>query len=536
MTEELAKQDPNIARLQESYRQVPYLSQAYSQSHPDRLATLGRIFNMYPAPISKCRVLELGCASGGNIIPMAYFLPESEFVGIELSEGHVTTGLKTIKDLGLSNIRIEHGNILEVDASWGSFDYIICHGVFSWSPESVQDKILSVASENLAEQGIAYISYNTYPGWHMREMIRHMMLYHSNQFTEPDQRLSQAKAFIDFLAGAVAKDTNDPYGFLLKNELECLKSSGDWYIFHDYMEVVNTPIYFHQFIEWAEKHGLQYLAEADFSVMFSGFSDEISNTIEQVSQDIIQKEQYMDFLRNRLFRQTLLCKKELNLKRMLDAESLSGLLVFSSTSPETDSVDLSFGKMQKFRTPDGMFIETENPVIKTSLKILNKYWPKALTFNILLEKCIEEMKAALGSDAIENKDWRKELGRGMLHCYVSGAIGLRTWQGDFAANVSKQPKVNDLTIYQINHHQCIVNQRHEIVNTDSLAQHLIPMLDGTNDKDDMLKHLTKLAENRTFTLTQYDVPLTDSEKIRQSIDSSIDRILLSLANATLLTS
>ena len=528
-------QDPNIDKLQQSYTEVPYYSQAYSNSHPDRLATLGRIFNLSPAPITHCRVLELGCAGGGNIIPMAYFLPESEFYGIELAEGHVQAAQKSVHDLGLKNVRIQHGNILDVDASWGLFDYVICHGVFSWVPEIVQDKILSIASENLTEHGIAYISYNTYPGWHMRDMIRHMMLYHSNQFEGPDQRIGQAKAFIDFLAGALGNNANDPYANFLKNEIENIKSSGDWYIFHDYLEVVNTPIYFHQFIDRAEKNGLQYLADASFSMMFnSDFSEDINSTLEKVSHNIVQKEQYMDFLRNRQFRQTLLCKKNRDLKRMLDSENLAGLLIASPSHPEEGSIDLTSGKMQKFQTPDGSLVETENPVIKVALAILEQNWPKSVEFEVLLDKSIVEMKQALGVDTVENQDWKKELGRGLLHCFVSGVIDFSTWQGNSIRNVSSQPKVNDLTIYQIANYIGVVNCRHETVNMDTLARHLIPILDGTKSKEDMLNHLTAMAVNKIFTVSKYDLPITDPEQIRQSIGQSIDNILKSLVNASLL--
>jgi hypothetical protein len=31
-------------------------------------------------PVTRCRVLELGCASGGNLIPMAGTLPDCRFV------------------------------------------------------------------------------------------------------------------------------------------------------------------------------------------------------------------------------------------------------------------------------------------------------------------------------------------------------------------------------------------------------------------------------------------------------------------------
>ncbi len=173
--------DPN------SYDEVPYSHQPYPQSHPDRLATLGRLFGLSPSPITHCRVLELGCARGGNLIPMAFHLPNSEFIGVELSARQAEMARKTVQDLNLDNVRVENASILDVDRSWGTFDYIISHGVYSWVPEEVQDRILTISSRNLAPQGIAYISYNTYPGWHMRGMVRDMMLFHANQFPDPEQ-------------------------------------------------------------------------------------------------------------------------------------------------------------------------------------------------------------------------------------------------------------------------------------------------------------------------------------------------------------
>ncbi|MFV9645334.1 MAG: methyltransferase domain-containing protein, partial [Desulfobacterales bacterium] len=146
-----------------SYDEIPYESQPFPQSHLDRLATLGHLFGLSPAPVTQCRVLELGCASGGNLIPMAFYLPDSEFVGIDLSRRQIKSGHKSIQDLELQNISLRHASILNVEKAWGVFDYIICHGVYSWVTREVQEKILEICSSNLAAQGIAYVSYNTYP-------------------------------------------------------------------------------------------------------------------------------------------------------------------------------------------------------------------------------------------------------------------------------------------------------------------------------------------------------------------------------------
>jgi cyclopropane fatty-acyl-phospholipid synthase-like methyltransferase len=151
-----------------SYDEVPYSSYPYARTQPDRLCTLGRLFGLVPAEPSQCRVLELGCASGGNLVPMAERAPESRFVGVDLSARQIADGQRMIDALGLSNVELRHGDIAAVDASWGEFDYVICHGVYSWVPPHVQERILAICSEQLAPRGIGYVSYNTYPGWHVR--------------------------------------------------------------------------------------------------------------------------------------------------------------------------------------------------------------------------------------------------------------------------------------------------------------------------------------------------------------------------------
>jgi len=127
---------------------------------------------MIPPDIRKCRVLELACADGSNLIPMACALPESVFLGIDLSQRQVKAGQQTIAALGLTNIELRPLDIREVDESFGTFDYIIAHGIYSWVPADVQDRILEICRERLSENGVAYISYNTNPGWRMRGMMR----------------------------------------------------------------------------------------------------------------------------------------------------------------------------------------------------------------------------------------------------------------------------------------------------------------------------------------------------------------------------
>ena len=154
--------------LSQAYDAVPYASHPFPQSAPENLEAIAHLFGLAACPPAQARVLELGCASGGNLIPLAARYPQLQAVGIDLSTVQVQQGQQDIARAGLGNVTLQNMNLEEVDASLGQFDYIICHGVYSWVPPAVQTAILRIASENLAPDGVAYISYNTYPGWKAR--------------------------------------------------------------------------------------------------------------------------------------------------------------------------------------------------------------------------------------------------------------------------------------------------------------------------------------------------------------------------------
>jgi methyltransferase-like protein/SAM-dependent methyltransferase len=514
-----------------SYDKVPYQSNTFPQTHPDRLATLGQLFGLRTAPVTKCRVLELGCASGGNLIPMAFNLPESQFVGVDLSKRQVAEAQKPINDLGLKNIRIEHASIMDIDESWGEFDYIICHGVYSWVEDRIKDKILSISSQNLAPQGIAYVSYNTYPGWHMREMIRNMMRYHIDQFSDTPKRIDQARALIDFLSKSVSSDSY--YGSMLKNEFELIEKVRDWYLFHDHLSEVNTPLYFHQFIEQAEKHNLQYLGEAEISTMLtSGFPADTAKTLEQISPDIIHAEQYMDFLRNRFFRQTLLCHKELKLNRNLSAEKINGLLIASGASPASESVDFSPGIKQSFNTPAGLTLHTDFPLTKAALCVLNKVWPRAIDQETLLIQAKQLLADRL---VLENTEqaWNTVL-VDLLHCYTTKQVELHTWQADFLNEVSQRPKASKLAINRLNHDNTTVNQRHEMVNLDALGKILLMGLNGKRNKEELLVYLEYHVMVGKVVVHQNEQKVTDKTLLKPILEERLTQTLPKLAKVALL--
>src|SRR5512141_2176499 len=96
-----------------SYDAVSYPGGVFSQTHPDRLATIAALYGFPAAPPERCRVLELGCGDGGNLIPMAYVLPESTFLGLDSAGSAVARGREQIAALGLTNVTLEHVDLLD---------------------------------------------------------------------------------------------------------------------------------------------------------------------------------------------------------------------------------------------------------------------------------------------------------------------------------------------------------------------------------------------------------------------------------------
>jgi len=182
------------------YAEVPYDSLPIPDTHPERLEALGYLFGLSAADPGACRVLELGCASGGNLIPLAFYFPRSRFLGVDLYANQIADGQALIDAVGLDNVTLRQGDILDLDpVALGQFDYVIVHGVYSWVPDAVRERILTLCAAVLAPEGIGYVSYNTLPGWRMRGMLRDVLGYATRQASSVEQRLAALRGCLDRL-------------------------------------------------------------------------------------------------------------------------------------------------------------------------------------------------------------------------------------------------------------------------------------------------------------------------------------------------
>jgi SAM-dependent methyltransferase/methyltransferase-like protein len=292
---------------QNNYDAVPYESLSFAQSHPARMSGMAKLFGLAAPPLATARVLELGCTYGGNLLPLALRYPDAQFAGVDFSQVQIERANRSKGELGATNATFRQADIREVAKESAQYDYIIAHGVYSWVPADVQDALLELIGRQLAPEGVAYVSYNVYPGWKMREVVREMMLFHVAPLKDPKDKLAQARAILQF-ASKLHANNPGAFGRLLAEEAEVLARQSDFYIFHEHLEPENRPCYFHEFVAAAGRHGLAYLGEWALADMLpERYGADLANTARRISGgNMLACEQYVDLLTNRAFRQTLL--------------------------------------------------------------------------------------------------------------------------------------------------------------------------------------------------------------------------------------
>ena len=296
------------------YKELGYKSYPFPFTTPAYLEAYGTLVGLNTPPAKTARVLELGATYGGNIISQAVHNPEATFVGIELSQDQVEKGNKIISDAKLDNVSLLQGDILNFDESLGNFDYIIAHGFYSWISDEMKDKLLDIISHHLADNGIAYVSYNTYPGWHTMEEVRQLMLFANRGYDEltHKEKVLRGKT-VGSLVGAQIlnydnlKERNSKFLGALRSVMQ----KDDYYVGHDHLEPHNDPCYFYQFNDHLKAHNLSYVCDADLTLsMVRTYDESIADKLEKLAPNSqADQEQYLDFMLDTTFRKSIICKE-----------------------------------------------------------------------------------------------------------------------------------------------------------------------------------------------------------------------------------
>jgi methyltransferase-like protein/SAM-dependent methyltransferase len=488
--------DGAVDRLRADYDTTPYSSISYPQSAPGHLAAVAYLFGLETPEVSSARVLEIGCAAGGNVIPYAAAHPHARVVGIDLSPAQIDQGRLTVQALGLDNVELHAGDIARMDlAALGQFDFIIAHGVYSWVPADVQDALLSVFRALLAPDGVAYVSYNVYPGWKSKEIARDAMLLASGASTTPEAKARDARGMVDFLEEVIPAD-----GVLARVLAEFRAHSegfGDSYLLHDELETFNRPCYFYEMVAHAGKHGLAYLAEAHPEAMFP------ANFGPKVAEQLLEKcggvqalvEQYIDFVANRMFRETLLVHagRAPQIRYNPDGSRFRRLHLAALVPPVEEQTRLDNSR-QEYRQADDSTLFTNDPGIKAALDALSARWPLTLS----RQELVAEVQARLVSAGFNPS--------ASLPDHIDSLMGVLILQGQ--ARCRLDPVLPDAASTPLRLDETArrmaeltrnktdastFNLWHETHLLSPIDRHLLPLLDGTRDRDALVEALLAIA-------------------------------------------
>jgi methyltransferase-like protein/SAM-dependent methyltransferase len=447
-------------------------------------------------------------------------------VGIDLSEVQVGHGRARVQALGLDNVDLLAGDVARMDlASLGDFDFVIAHGVYSWVPPEVQDALLSAFHTLLAPDGIAYLSYNTYPGWKAKEIIRDAMLLASGTSTTPDEKAREARRMADFLGEVAPADS--VLGRALADSASHALGFGDSYLLHDELETFNAPCYFYEMLQRAGAHGLTYLAEAHPEHMIPGnFGPKVAEYLAEKAGGVqVLAEQYLDFALNRMFRQSLLIHAaQAPQVRYHPDRSRFGRLHVAAWLPPVEGPTVLDNSRQEYRQADGATLFTNDPGIKAALDALSDHWPATRTRQDILD----DVRARLVAAQLTPSD--------SLGDHVDDLIGLLILQG--SARIRLDPVMPGADPLRLDERVTLMaaltraeadastfNLWHETLILSAADRHLLPLLDGTRDRNALVEALLAVARDEPILEDQPTAETALRAAVAELVDTLPERLV-----------
>lgn len=466
----------------QTYDELPYDRLPLPETEPDFLAALASLHGFVAANPTRARVLELGSAQGGNLIPMAARYPKSEFVGIDLSRVQVEEGQAFIERAGLANIRLLHGDIAALPDGLGEFDFIIAHGVYSWVPDVVREALLAACRCLLKPQGVVYISFNVEAGWALYGRIREVLLQHDDASLSPMQRVMLARQTLE---------TMTPDDAWLAKEIAYLKTASPSYVFHEYLSEINQPFSFETFAGAASKHGLRYLGEAGPRRARVVLENDWGLSAEARHERWMEAEARLDNALQTRFRRALLVRDDAIMPSPQQPERLASV-AFSAELNSDDELDFSGLTEQYFQTRTGERFPVSHPLLKAFLVALASTWPHIMNYQTLLDHALPLAKKYGYAGEVDEAFMEALLDFVQLH-------GVRLHTHVCASNQSATEwlKATSLAKTQAENTKWpVTNQFHQALDLDQWGRWLITMLDGKTPPAVLASQLTeKLAES-----------------------------------------
>ncbi len=497
-----------LGRTRKSYDETPYISAPMMRSHPGRLAAQAIWRGLAAPQAAKARVLEIGCASGGNILPLAAALPDARFLGVDLSPVQIAAGEAHRKRYGIDNVELRAESFEAIDSRDGEFDFIICHGVYSWIPEPLREALLGVISARLAPGGVAMVSFNVLPGWRLFQIARDSMLLNARLIADPAQRAAKTRELFALLAAQSADKHS--YGRFWRDEAQRMAAGGDAYLAHEIFEESNAPETFADFTARSARFDLEYLSEA---VVVANNEDDLApdgaDSIRALAHgDRLKRETYIDIFSGRSFREALLVRAGRvgpPLPAALERLHFIPAVDLEFKPEARDAFILAAGKTE---------IVVRAPEAEAPLRRLVERRPRSSTFADLMTE--GELSPQAG-DAV---------GEVLRAAVEAGLLAISTVPIDCAARLSERPRVWPIVAMDAAESDRTVTIRHAAFQLGPLQRLFAPLMDGTRTRADLVAVALDLATSGQLTIGGPDGPVTDPAALRDRLEIAADAALV----------
>ena len=309
--------------IHQLYQNQVYPPMSHPLSDPAMSAVAARIGGLEVKHPRRARILEIGCCSGHNLIPLAMRWPASECVGIDLAERSISEATERAARAGVENVSFHVADLTDYEPQGGPFDYIIAHGFFSWVPDAVKAALLVFCRKHLAPPGIATVSFNLESGWKPRLPVIAKV------------RAIQQAGGGDLISCLVLlkglTDAGDPETAIIDDML----AKGPAILAFDDFGPVNDAWPLDRFAQAAANAGLCWLGETDPGENIpSGVSDEILAEIKARPTNPLDFQLAVDEAAGRTFRSGVLCRDDAPVAERMPLGLMLELAVRAGQKPD----------------------------------------------------------------------------------------------------------------------------------------------------------------------------------------------------------
>lgn len=463
--------------IKSSYESFRYLSHPCPTSQPARIATVAALAGVDAPDPSTARVLEIGCGDGGNLVPMAAAAPLGRFVGIDIATRPVGDARTWARDLGLANVECLAGDLRDLPADLGPFDYIVAHGFYSWVPAEVRVVLFETLRTRLAPNGIAFVSHNVMPGCALRGIAWSVLRPHVANIDDPGRKIAEARAMAERMAEAMAGQPG--LAAALASEFRDVAGRQDFAMLHDDLAPINHPAFLRDIAAEGEAHGLAWLADADlYRHPASAYGEAMNAWL--AAADRMTREHVIDHLRLRRYRESLFVHRAKGVGTPVSPERLAPMHVGASNGSVERHASLPRAPSASDRSPAAV----QRMLLDRLVELHPATVPVADAVSWIAARSGPGSMLAQPGNAL----------RLLLNaCYAGAAIPF-AYAVPCVRTPGARPRAFAPARWQASRIGLVVNLRHDgVVFTDPIQRRLLPLVDGTRTRDELASALADFA-------------------------------------------